>query len=879
MGSFLDKYFSHLDKFLHTHLKGVVKKYSDLGGSLEGSFAAMFHDIGKMSDGFQQKLFSGYSGSYSKHSLLSVLVFLSFFTANMKKIMKNFSPNLSPEAFIAHVTSLIGCHHRSYITTDICNSQNDKDESRWRQQVAELEKYLMSCDSKGTYVNFIDYIRRTFRKLFHLNEKYTCDINGQMQSEFDIDLLELLSDSIRIKNMSPYERFFDIRYDYACLKLADEADAGSINLDEPILEKVNFQRGVALRFREFMRHQEEEWKKTKGNEKLNTLRTKIRKTTVKNATSLVRNEPSKRLMFIEAATGSGKEITIIETIVGIMKETKTKKWRESTKKKPAEGAIIAVPYLALSRQFYDRARDAFDDRAKWRSGKMNRESCSDVVWRIDSKTNNEDSKDRTTNSGFSDDEILKNEGLDKEQTHLDRVAFAEETFGRPIIITTFVQVLELLFSNKRKDLFKLPQLRNKIIVLDECQSTHLRTFGVISLLLSVLCERLNCWVIFSSATMPNFSIPEKIRKQNIVPSFYQDPICISPPYAVNNPIFDRFDIEFHIERDEKRNEVSWDFDKVKDLILQFCGSAMVILNTIKDARRLREQISEDPRFKDRYDYIFLLHTEKELSSRDWIIEKINQLHREGKSVLLICTQLVRAGVDLDFKNLYMDIAMCFELAQGAGRSGRNGLFRGNVHVFNLGRYSTIYKNNGTDRNRQLVQWIYDKLKEKNKFKFSELELSALQKEFFNHIQQETSFGNVKKINYHEKICNLDLETAGRYEAIEQVEYGESITIYLPPENGEDLFPKLKQASIEIAQNSKEKYNKFKRRVILYNSIIKEMSPNTLNYVVKYNDNDMDWDTFKKIIPSCDNVGNKFFRFDRKKHYDQEYGFSLNINKL
>ncbi len=240
-----------------------------------------------------------------------------------------------------------------------------------------------------------------------------------------------------------------------------------------------------------------------------------------------------------------------------------------------------------------------------------------------------------------------------------------EGWNSQIITTTFIQLFHTLIGYKNKSLRKFHRFTNSIVILDEIQSIPFRYWLVIKEIISHMADKYNFYVIFSTATQPLiFEEKETI------------------PLTQHKKYFEKFN-RYRIKFDKKEKTLD---DFLKEINLKQEKSYLFIANTVNQAKEIYEF------FKDKKPVFLSTH-----------IVPIHRLERiqhlkEKKSKLSVTTQLVEAGVDIDFDVVYRDFAPLDSIIQSAGRCNRKGERKqGEVFVVKL-----LDKNN-----RLYSSYVYD----------------------------------------------------------------------------------------------------------------------------------------------------------------------------
>ncbi|GAB3761790.1 CRISPR-associated helicase Cas3' [Spirosoma pomorum] len=237
----------------------------------------------------------------------------------------------------------------------------------------------------------------------------------------------------------------------------------------------------------------------------------------------------------------------------------------------------------------------------------------------------------------------------------DKSQFLIETWQSGIVVTTFVQLLESLFSNDKNKLLKLPNLANSVIVLDEVQQVKYELWPLIRQAFMTLGERYNCYFILMSATQPLIFKPEEEIKE-LVPNYRS---------YFKNPLFNRTKL---INRTDK--EVS--FSEFQQDVISYCTdhtdkNVLVILNTKQATLDCFNAVANalDEETTDVY-YLTTLITPYE---RKRIIDRI-KTYRGPKQQVIISTQLIEAGVDVSVHTVFRAMAPLDSIIQAAGRANR-----------------------------------------------------------------------------------------------------------------------------------------------------------------------------------------------------------------
>ncbi|MEW6236847.1 MAG: CRISPR-associated helicase Cas3' [Candidatus Omnitrophota bacterium] len=254
-----------------------------------------------------------------------------------------------------------------------------------------------------------------------------------------------------------------------------------------------------------------------------------------------------------------------------------------------------------------------------------------------------------------------------QQNHFSRLL--AENWDAPIIITTHVQLLQSLFSNRPFACRKLHNLASSVILFDEVQTLPLDIVLPTLSALSHLSTRFGSSIVFATATQPAFDHLNPYVHQYGKNTEWKPKEIVS----CNLNLFSR----------SKRTEVHWpDLDKpapfsqiAEDLLTY--KQVLCIVNVKRHAWELIGIMNQDGD-----NSLFHLSTSMCPAHRTHTLELIRQRLEDKKPCRLISTQCVEAGVDIDFPVVYRALGPLEAIAQAAGRCNRNGLWEsGEVFVF------------------------------------------------------------------------------------------------------------------------------------------------------------------------------------------------------
>lgn len=249
-----------------------------------------------------------------------------------------------------------------------------------------------------------------------------------------------------------------------------------------------------------------------------------------------------------------------------------------------------------------------------------------------------------------------------------------ENWDAPIILTTNVQLLESLFSNRSSACRKLHRLRDSVILFDEAQSLPQHLAVPTLAALSHLASGYNNSVVFATATQPAFDTLDAAVRKHAVSGW--QPAEIVPGHAAMFARLKRVEVQWPAV-DES---VSWQA-LADTLCADDASQVLCVLNLKRHAHALLKAMTG-------IDGLRHLSTNLCTAHRREVLEQVRKCldPANPQPCRLVSTQCVEAGVDLDFPLVYRAMAPLEAVAQAAGRCNREGRLNlldkfGQVRVF------------------------------------------------------------------------------------------------------------------------------------------------------------------------------------------------------
>ncbi len=423
---------------------------------------------------------------------------------------------------------------------------------------------------------------------------------------------------------------------------------------------------------------------------INKIRNQIRDEALEN----LKRYKDKNIFYLEAPTGSGKTLTSVNLSLYLLKSSEN---------------LNKLFYIFPFNTIVEQTKGVFDE----------------IFQKLDVEVIN------------SITPMKEIENQEEEETKYQKSYINRLFFHSKAIITTHISLFNILFGTTKEATFPLWQLSNSIIIIDEIQSYDNNLWWYIVEFFEKYAENLNIKIIIMSATLPklDYFLEKRDNFIDLIPHQKRN-------YFFQNSYFkNRVEIDFSLLNREI------DLKELEEFFIQVKGDYQKILFEFITKTRAREFYNQ---IRDKYDNVYELSGDDNRAYRKFLINKIE----EKKAIIVISTQVIEAGVDIDMDLGFKDISTLDSEEQFLGRINRS-CKKGNakVYFFNLDNASIVYK--GDNRlNFNLTNPKYREiLKNKNYRDYYDEVLKVIKKngEKFNGIisNREKFIQLVKKLNYRE----------------------------------------------------------------------------------------------------------------------------------
>lgn len=338
---------------------------------------------------------------------------------------------------------------------------------------------------------------------------------------------------------------------------------------------------------------------------------------------------------------------------------------------------------------------------------------------------------------------------------IDKALIEVESWEGDVILTTFVQLFQSIFTGKNRLLKKINKLAGSIVILDEAQAIPEKYMPLIGAVLNKISVFYGTRFILMTATQPkildfgNLLLDDKA-------SSVKEAIPLLPDYP---EYFKNLERTKFIPLLENKLDT-------KDFILLFSEkwdserSALIVVNTIKRSIEVYREI-ENMLKCNRYEVpVYYLSTNIIPKSRNEVIKEVATLLCNNYPVILVSTQTIEAGVDLDFQMAFRDFAPLDSLIQTAGRVNREG---------KKGKYLPVYIVQLESDNHYVYKLTHrESTKDLIKAEVIEPYYGSLAEKYYT-LALQRGVSDISKELWQEGILKLNFEKLKEFKLIENSE--------------------------------------------------------------------------------------------------------------
>lgn len=656
---------------------------------LEGAF----HDLGKATKYFQHYLLSeGHEVIGPKsHALISALFVKEIAKEYLSKTgLSDFERNL-----FAHLVFTSVKRHHGKLENFEDEVYIDKKSNELQEQISVF--YEDEAEAIITHFNsalLLTYSFKDFKK--YIQSKAYLNDMPNFYLEFSEE-----DEYIELQLQEKIEHFYFHQLLFSVLLLSDKTDV--------ILDKLKNNERFAIEYEKV-----DAFRKKKGfdiaQNELNIKKNEAFTSSLNNVTNVF--SADKHIYSLTLPTGLGKTITSFAVALEIKKILAL----------PSQTIIITIPFTSIIDQNFEVYSEIIESNNS--NVLLKHHHLAEPIYKL------------------NDEELTP-----------DKSEFMIETWQSEVVVTTFVQLLNSIFSNDKSLLMKLPNLANSIIILDEVQTVSYEYWQLIKNTFEVLGKSYNCYFMLMSATQPLMFLPEK-EITEIVPDYER--------------YFGYFNRTKLINRTMNAIPFAGFIDEVSSYLEDNEGKdVLIILNTKKHSKKCFETLSN--LINTEAEGIYYLSTLITPFERKRIIRLIKA--KSEKRKIIVSTQLIEAGVDISVDTVFRAMAPIDAIIQASGRANRYNEkpHQGEVYLYEIEEMrkatSLVYGADLIQKTKNVLKGI-DTIEE-------ESYLTLIQ-HYFKEVRKQSD-SHVSK--YLDGISVLNFKDVGKFSLIEERE-AESVFLQL-----------------------------------------------------------------------------------------------------
>lgn len=675
----------------------------------------LLHDYGKYTDFFQDYLVKGIISADKGHSFISACItYAHLLSTTHQDAIK---------AYLGFICVLQ--HHSSLQVIGLLDKEAKSEQERLKRQAGQLQKKLPDIFAEAPWERYFN--QQTLYNLL------------QVQNLFENDRFWKMSAQLRGRRQHVNYLYFSLIYLFSLLIDADKIDSGG-------LERSSIQATESEKVVSYLKD------KNKGRESdLIGRREKARRTIVGIIDNLTDEQVKKQRFFtLTAPTGIGKTLASLQAALKLQN-------RIAHLEGYTPRIITAIPFINIIEQTRRDYEAVFPD--------------SLVVHH------------RLT------DFTERNTTKDHENISVDQQLMLVEAWEGKAVLTTFVQLFQSLLTGSNRALKKINKLAGSIVILDEIQSIAHEKMPLIGALLQKVAEFYGTRFILMTATQPMLLdqgtkflhalapresvgkpvsielLPdypryfESLTRTKFIPCLQTRMDTISFCDFVLKKINEHWvgNGEHIIEKEDKK-----------------APSVLIVVNTIQrsiDVFKQLQEMRKEKKFSCR-PVLACLSTNLIPKHRRRIISFVRKCLKKSKPVILVSTQTIEAGVDLDFDMGFRDLAPLSSIIQTAGRINREGME-------NKGIFCPLY----IVRLEKDCTWVYstnemsvtkDLLKEKERI--PETEYRMLVEEYYRKLDAGNGLDSKIKDIWELGVLGLDFEELKKFSLIDSI--GEVADVFI-----------------------------------------------------------------------------------------------------
>lgn len=539
----------------------------------------------------------------------------------------------------------------------------------------------------------------------------------------------------------------------------------------------------------------------------------------------IKDNADENIFYLEAPTGSGKSNTAINASFKLMKANKD-----------LQKIFYIYPFNTLVEQNLDTLNKLFADNKDITQNIAVINSLTPIKIKLLKDKQAKDVIEYDTARKENDEKDVYQKAL------LDR-----QFLNYPMILSTHVSLFNVIFSNRQSDAFTFYQLANSVIVLDEIQSYKNSIWKEIICYLKAMAKLFNIKIIIMSATLPNLDNLTKTQENAVI--LLDNAQRFFAVDCFKNRVRLNFDL-LGIDKENILNELKQHLQK------QLKSNKKILIEFIKKqtAHDFWVDLVESEEFQNQDVQIEYLSGDDSIAERKRILDVIKNA---TNTIILVATQVIEAGVDIDMDIGYKNISKLDSEEQFLGRINRSCKKSGIAYFFEVDEARSIYKN---DVRLSKSLMLKDNNKDNNdKDNMKTILINKDFAEYYGRVLETTEKKYEIEFNkFKESIINLNNEDIANHmkliddnENMVQIYLARKLNINDEVLDGKELWLKY----VDLLQNGKKEMPYAEWKVKL-SEIIAQMN----NFIYEVNKNKLSLDQYDAVM------GNMIYIEDGEKYF-------------
>jgi len=502
--------------------------------------------------------------------------------------------------------------------------------SKEKQYLAYLFKaacYVISKHHGGLDAYDDLFEKKLYNDINHYQDDFEIPFKSELKQGYMLKIAKFFNDTA-------YPRFILIRYLHSIMVSADYYATAEFMLKQPLCDTFGT---LDQELKGAMRRTFESSPIIRSirDRKANSTLNKLRATLFLEAENRLKQSPDAPIYYLEAPTGSGKTLTSLNLALSLL---------ESDER--LNRVIYVFPFNTLIEQTQHTVNQCFDGVLKARV--------------LNSQT------------PYNGGDQQHDEAINYESVYADRLLM-----HAPFILTTHVRLFSMLFGSGREHLYPLWQLANSVVVLDEIQAYNPELWAYMGRFFHEYATLLNIRFIIMSATLPPIHelLDDSATFMPLLKDAHHD-YFLKPEFAK------RVEIDMHLMETIYCHEHP---EMILSIIEREAAKKVLVEFVLKKSARTFYNAALEA-LSDRYEVY-------ELSGDDnpAIRQRVINASQNPNPVLIVATQVIEAGVDIDMDLGFKDCSIFESEEQFMGRINRNAMRSGKVYFFNSEDAKIVYQ--------------------------------------------------------------------------------------------------------------------------------------------------------------------------------------------